>query len=63
MAGNIDASSIGVGKTYETSQDAVNATNGKYADNTAGLTEDQRLPKLPQAPAPTPFTNMRNAGS
>ena len=57
-----DFSSIGQNKTYQSSQEAVDAAAGKYHDNTAGLTEEQRLPLLPQGTAPAPFKNLHNVG-
>lgn len=63
MPNPVNVSSIGQNKTYQSSQQAVDASAGKYKDNTEGLTDEQRLPLLPQGAAPSPFKNTHTAGT
>lgn len=39
-------------------QEAIDKATGKYDDAASRLSDEQRLPMLPQAPDPQPFGNM-----
>lgn len=57
-----DFSNVGSTQAVQDPQDAIDAAYGKYQDNAANLTDQQKYPNLPSVQEEVPYTLTGSGG-